>query len=119
MMIRVWPRITATPLESMAWGVMASPAARMASGIPGTRRLEYAKSGLRINAVCPGAVETESLAGYFRENPAVKQGLVAGHPIGRLGTPEEVANAVLWLCADEARFMIGQSLLLDGGYTAQ
>ena len=88
-------------------------------GLTKSTALEYAKSGLRINAVCPGAVETESLAGHFRENPAVKQSLVAGHPIGRLGKPEEVANAVLWLCSDEATFMVGQILLLDGGYTAQ
>jgi NAD(P)-dependent dehydrogenase (short-subunit alcohol dehydrogenase family) len=107
-------------------GVVGSPGAPIYAaskhaviGLTKSTALAYAKSGLRINAICPGAVETESLAGYFHENPAVRQSLVAGHPIGRLGTPQEVANAVLWLCSNEATFMIGQSLILDGGYTAQ
>jgi len=88
-------------------------------GLTKSTALEFSKSGIRINAICPGAIETESLAGYFHQNPDVKKTMVAGHPIGRLGQPEEVAKAVLWLCSEEAAFMIGQSLLLDGGYTAQ
>lgn len=86
-------------------------------GLTKATALEYAKSGIRINAVCPGAIETESLQGYFQLQPEVKKSMVAGHPIGRLGTPEEVANAVLWLCSQESAFMVGQSLMIDGGYT--
>ena len=88
-------------------------------GLTKATALEYAKSGIRINAICPGAIETESLAGYFQINPAAKTSMVEGHPIGRLGSPEEIANAVLWLCSAEAGFMIGQSLMMDGGYTVR
>lgn len=86
-------------------------------GLTKATALEYAKSGIRINAICPGAIETESLQAYFQQQPEVKKSLVAGHPIGRLGTPDEVAGAVLWLCSQESAFMVGQSLMLDGGYT--
>jgi NAD(P)-dependent dehydrogenase (short-subunit alcohol dehydrogenase family) len=88
-------------------------------GLTKSTALEFAKSGIRINAICPGAIETEILEKYFRANAEVKKSMVAAHPIGRLGMPEEVASAVLWLCSPEAAFMVGHSLLLDGGYTAQ
>jgi len=107
-------------------GVVGAPGAPLYTaskhaviGLTKATALEYAKSGIRINAICPGAIETETLEGYFRLNPAVKQMMVEGHPIGRLGTPEEVAGAVLWLCAPESAFIVGQSLLIDGGYTAR
>lgn len=88
-------------------------------GLTKATALEHAKVGIRINAVCPGAVETESLVGYFEQHPAVKTAMVAGHPVGRLATPGEVAAAVLWLSSPEAAFMTGQAMMLDGGYTAQ
>ena len=88
-------------------------------GLTKSTALEYARSGIRINAVCPGAIETESLGDYFRKNEEVKKKMVAGHPIGRLGTPEEVAFAVLWLCLPDSAFVLGHSLLVDGGFTAQ
>jgi NAD(P)-dependent dehydrogenase (short-subunit alcohol dehydrogenase family) len=88
-------------------------------GLTKSTALEFAKSGIRINAVCPGAIETETLEGYFSQNQGVKESMVAGHPIGRLGKPEEVAGAVLWLCSQDAAFIVGHSLLIDGGYTAQ
>jgi NAD(P)-dependent dehydrogenase (short-subunit alcohol dehydrogenase family) len=88
-------------------------------GLTKATALEYAKSGIRINAICPGAIETETLEGYFRQNPDVKKSIVEGHPIGRIGTTEEIASAVLWLCSQDAAFMVGQSLLIDGGYTAR
>lgn len=88
-------------------------------GLTRSTALEYAKSGIRINALCPGAVETESLAAYFSQNPSVKDAMVAGHPIGRLGRTEEIANAVLWLCSNESSFMTGQAMMVDGGFTAQ
>ncbi len=88
-------------------------------GLTKSTALEYAPQGIRINALCPGAIETESLEAYFRTNEAVRQSMIAGHPIGRLGKPEEVADAVLWLCSPESSFMVGHSLMLDGGYTAR
>jgi NAD(P)-dependent dehydrogenase (short-subunit alcohol dehydrogenase family) len=88
-------------------------------GLTKSTALEFAKSGIRINAICPGAVETESLQLFFRQNEGVRKSMVEGHPIGRLGKPEEVAGAVIWLCSQEAAFVVGQSLLIDGGYTAR
>ena len=88
-------------------------------GLTKSTALEFARTGIRINAVCPGGIETETLEGYFRENPEVKKSMVAAHPIGRFGKPEEIANAVLWLCSPEAAFVVGQSILIDGGYTIQ
>jgi NAD(P)-dependent dehydrogenase (short-subunit alcohol dehydrogenase family) len=88
-------------------------------GLTKSTALEFAKSGIRINAVCPGAIETETLESYFRQNGEVKTRMIAGHPVGRLGKPEEVANAVLWLCSPDSAFVVGHSLLIDGGYTVQ
>lgn len=75
----------------------------------------YASRGIRVNAVCPGYVETPLID---RLPEAVKQYLVGLHPIGRLGTAEEVAKAVLFLASDDASFITGTSLMVDGGYTA-
>lgn len=86
-------------------------------GLTKATALEHARAGIRINAICPGAVETEGLAGYFNLQPAVKEAMLSAHPVGRLGTPEEVAAAVLWLSSAESSFMTGQALMLDGGHT--
>ncbi len=86
-------------------------------GLTKSVALEYAKSGIRINAVSPGTVETEMFERSFID-PQVKEQVIAMHPIGRAAKPEEIANPVLWLCSDAASFMIGQSLTLDGGFTA-
>ena len=80
--------------------------------------LEYAKQGIRINAVCPGYIETPLLTNAGLDSQ-VRQNLINLHPIGRLGTPEEVAELVLWLCSDAASFVTGAAMLVDGGYTAQ
>jgi NAD(P)-dependent dehydrogenase (short-subunit alcohol dehydrogenase family) len=73
-----------------------------------------------VNAVCPGFVVTPMLehAGLL-SNPELHQMLINQHPIKRLGTPEEVAEAVVWLCSDAASFVTGHALLVDGGYVAQ
>jgi len=81
-----------------------------------TLGIQYASRGIRVNAVCPGYIETPLLKVL---PPEEKQKLVDLHPIGRLGTPEEVAKAVLFLASDDASFVTGASLLVDGGYTAQ
>jgi NAD(P)-dependent dehydrogenase (short-subunit alcohol dehydrogenase family) len=78
--------------------------------------MEYAKSGIRINAVSPGAIETDMLATI----PAhLLAQITAMHPIGRSGKPEEVAEAVVWLCSDAASFVMGHNMMIDGGYTVQ
>lgn len=77
--------------------------------------LDYASQGIRVNAVCPGYIDTPLIEG---RTEAVTQHLVALHPMGRLGQPEEVAKAVLFLASEDASFITGTTLLVDGGYTA-
>jgi NAD(P)-dependent dehydrogenase (short-subunit alcohol dehydrogenase family) len=86
-------------------------------GLTKTAALENAKSGIRINAVCPGFTETPMADRIFRA-PAVRKYAVDCHPIGRFGRPAEIAEAVVWMCSDRASFMTGQSLVLDGGFLA-
>ena len=86
-------------------------------GLTKTAALETAKSGIRINAVCPGFIETAMADRIFRA-PGVRKYVLGCHPIGRLGTPTEIAEAVVWMCSDRASFMTGQSLVLDGGFLA-
>ncbi|SIS38541.1 SDR family NAD(P)-dependent oxidoreductase [Salimicrobium flavidum] len=81
-----------------------------------TLGIEYAPDNIRVNAVCPGYIETPLLDQLEDD---MKQHLINLHPIGRLGRSEEVAKAVLFLASDEASFVTGTSLLVDGGYTAQ
>ena len=86
-------------------------------GLTKSAALENAKSGIRINAVCPGFVETPMADRIFRV-PMVHKYVLSCHPIGRLGKPSEIAEAVVWMCSDRASFMTGQSLVLDGGFLA-
>lgn len=89
-------------------------------GLTKAAALDYAGRGIRVNAVCPGFIETPMLerAGIMKD-PEVLKSVVLSHPLGRLGTSEEVAAAVLWLCSEEASFITGQSLIVDGGYVAR
>ncbi|MGD8747054.1 MAG: SDR family oxidoreductase [Balneolaceae bacterium] len=86
-------------------------------GLTKAAALDYAKQNIRINAVCPGFIDTPMLdrAGITTD-PDTKKSIIALHPIGRLGKAEEIANAVVWLASDEASFITGHSLLVDGGY---
>jgi NAD(P)-dependent dehydrogenase (short-subunit alcohol dehydrogenase family) len=86
-------------------------------GLTKTAALENAKSGIRINAVCPGFTETPMADRIFRA-PGVRKYVLSCHPVGRLGRPMEIAEAVVWMCSDHASFMTGQSLVLDGGFLA-
>jgi NAD(P)-dependent dehydrogenase (short-subunit alcohol dehydrogenase family) len=89
-------------------------------GLTKTAALEYAAQGLRINAVCPAFIVTPMLErGGMLNDPAVRAAMENLHPIKRMGRPEEVAAAVVWLCSDEASFVTGHAMLVDGGYTAQ
>ncbi len=81
-----------------------------------TAAIDYAKHNIRVNAICPGYIDTPLLKNYQDEK---RQALIDLHPQGRLGKPEEVASAVLFLASEEASFINGTSLLIDGGYTAQ
>ncbi len=88
-------------------------------GLTKTAALECAKYGIRINAVCPGVIQTpmiDRLTGKKKE--AIEQ-YTALEPLGRFGQPEEIANAVLWLCSDEASFVTGHGMAVDGGFVAK
>lgn len=86
-------------------------------GLTKTAALETAKAGIRVNAVCPAFVETPMSDRTLRV-PAARKYVVGCHPVGRLGKPIEIAEAVVWMCSDQASFMTGQSLILDGGFLA-
>lgn len=88
-------------------------------GLTKSAALEYAKSGIRINAVCPGDIQTDMVERGMASMPGGKEGYEASRIMGRLGQGDEVASAVLFLCSDQASFTTGQSLMVDGGYTVQ
>lgn len=89
-------------------------------GLTKTAALEYAKQGVRVNAVAPGGIETPMLH-RFTGGPGTDffNQLAGMHPVGRLGQPEEIAKAVVWLSSDNASFVTGQVIAADGGFTAQ
>lgn len=88
-------------------------------GLTKTAALENARAGVRINAVCPGPVHTPLVDRIVATQPEVLQAIEAREPIGRMGRPQEIAGSVVWLCSDEASFVTGAILSVDGGYVAQ
>ena len=86
-------------------------------GMTRTAAMDYAAKGIRINAVCPGVILTPMAEELIRRNPQLEKELVRDIPVGRLGKPEEIANAVLWLCSPASSFVHGHALLVDGGFT--
>jgi NAD(P)-dependent dehydrogenase (short-subunit alcohol dehydrogenase family) len=87
-------------------------------GLTKSFALAYAAQGLRVNAICPGYIDTP-MFDRFRAEPSLEQQIIARHPLGRLGTADEIAQAVVWLCSDASSFVTGHALIADGGYTAQ
>jgi NAD(P)-dependent dehydrogenase (short-subunit alcohol dehydrogenase family) len=88
-------------------------------GLTRAAALECAPHGVRVNAVCPGIIHTAMIDRYTRGQADRERALVAGEPVGRMGAPEEVADAVLWLCSDAATFVTGAAIPVDGGWTAR
>src|SRR6267142_2527213 len=87
-------------------------------GLTKSAALEYASRGIRINAVCPGTVDTPMVSAMLATQAEAMKEIMRDQPIGRLGRPEEIASAVLWLCSPGAGFVIGHALAADGGFTA-
>jgi NAD(P)-dependent dehydrogenase (short-subunit alcohol dehydrogenase family) len=88
-------------------------------GLTKTAALEYARAKVRVNAVCPGVIDTAMVAGMVASHPRLKDALVGVEPVARMGQPGEIAEAVTWLLSDYASFVTGCSLPVDGGMTAQ
>ena len=86
-------------------------------GLTRTAALEYAQQKIRVNAVCPGPVETPMLEHLMSGMPGGRESVLAIEPVGRMGAPEEIAAAVLWLCSPAASFVTGQAIAVDGGWT--
>ena len=89
------------------------------TGLTRTAALQYADKNIRVNCTCPGAIHTPMLEHIFSHNPANREKYTAAAPIGRLAKPEEVAEAVAWLCSDASGYITGVALPVDGGWVAQ
>lgn len=87
-------------------------------GLTKSAALQYISDGIRINAVCPGWIKTPPIQSWIESDENALSRMLSHQPIGRLGTPEEVADAVLWLSSSAASFMVGACIAVDGGYTA-
>jgi NAD(P)-dependent dehydrogenase (short-subunit alcohol dehydrogenase family) len=86
-------------------------------GLTKAAALDYAAAGVRINAVCPGIIETPMMDRFSGGTEEGRQRVIGQEPVGRMGRPEEIASAVLWLCSDLGAFTVGHALVVDGGQT--
>src|ERR1044071_4392430 len=104
-------------------GIKGSPAYTAAKhgmiGLTRAAALDYAAQNIRINAVCPGYIDTPMMGRFTGGTPEGRARVISEEPIGRMGRPEEIANTVLWLCSDGAGFVVGHALIADGGQTVQ
>jgi len=104
-------------------GIKGSPAYTAAKhGVIGLTRaaaLDYAAQNIRVNAVCPGYIDTPMMTRFTGGTAEGRAKVISEEPIGRMGKPEEIANAVLWLCSDASAFVIGTAMVVDGGQTIQ
>jgi NAD(P)-dependent dehydrogenase (short-subunit alcohol dehydrogenase family) len=86
-------------------------------GLTRAAALDYAQANIRINAVCPGIIDTQMMDRVTGDTPEGRQRVISQEPIGRMGKPEEIAEAVLWLCSEAASFVVGHAIVVDGGQT--
>ena len=104
-------------------GIKGNPAYTAAKhGVIGLTRaaaLDYAPSNIRVNAVCPGYIDTPMMARFTGGTAEGRARVISEEPIGRMGRSEEIANAVVWLCSDASAFVVGHAMVVDGGQTVQ
>ncbi|MEX0269612.1 SDR family oxidoreductase [Leptolyngbyaceae cyanobacterium UHCC 1019] len=104
-------------------GIKGSPAYTAAKhgviGLTKAAALDYASQNIRVNAVCPGYIDTPMMGRFTGGTDKGRAKVISEEPVGRMGTPEEIAAAVLWLCSDATAFVIGHALVIDGGQTVQ
>jgi NAD(P)-dependent dehydrogenase (short-subunit alcohol dehydrogenase family) len=86
-------------------------------GLTRAAALDYAKSNIRVNVVCPGIIETSMMDRFSGGTPEGRERVNAQEPVGRMGKPEEIGAAVVWLCSDAAAFVVGHAMVIDGGQT--
>jgi NAD(P)-dependent dehydrogenase (short-subunit alcohol dehydrogenase family) len=103
-------------LRAFPWNPVYSAAKHGVLGLTKSAAMQYADKGIRINAVCPGWIRTPPVEEMLARNPESERGLLQHQPISRLGEPEEVAEAVVWLCSEKASLMVGVTMPVDGGY---
>jgi NAD(P)-dependent dehydrogenase (short-subunit alcohol dehydrogenase family) len=87
-------------------------------GLTKSVALDYAAQNIRVNAICPGIIETPMMDRFSGGTEEGRARVIAQEPVGRMGRPEEIASAVLWMCSDDAGFLVGHALVMDGGQTA-
>jgi NAD(P)-dependent dehydrogenase (short-subunit alcohol dehydrogenase family) len=88
-------------------------------GLTKTTALDYATTGLRINAICPGVIDTEMIHRFTHEDPNAEVQMADMAPVKRMGRPEEIADAVVWLLSDASSFVTGQAIAADGGFVTR
>jgi len=88
-------------------------------GLTKAAALDYATTGIRVNAICPGVIDTEMITRFTEDQPEVQAALLSTEPVGRMGAPEEIADAVVWLASSRSSFVTGQAIAVDGGFVTR
>ncbi len=104
-------------IKAFGQGAAYAAAKHGVVGLTKDAALDYASSNIRINAVCPGVIDTAMMRRFTGGTAEGRERVVGQEPVGRMGTPEEIAAAVVWLCSDAASFVVGHALVADGGQT--